>query len=245
MDTLKVETFQYINLEYEYAGVGYRILARLIDWGICFAYMIVIVTTMVLFPRRTAASSYADPYVILLIISMLPVLLYTLLSEVFMNGQTLGKRAMQIKVMSLKATPVTIGQYLLRWMFLLVDYISYIGLIMIAVTERNQRLGDLVAGTTVVSLVPRNKAQRPTSTNFAEDYKPVFFQVTKLTDADVVVLKEVIKTAKASRDPFLLIVEQSSAKMREILDLHGSQYSGIEFLEALVMDYTFITSKVQ
>lgn len=67
------------------------------------------------------------------------------------DGQTFGMRAMGIQVVGADGTPASSGQLLGRAILLVVDVgaTPLIGLIVMIVTSRNQRVGDLVASTIV------------------------------------------------------------------------------------------------
>ena len=87
----------------------------------------------------------------LVVVFFLPVVFYDLISEILLDGQSVGKKVMGIKVVSLNGAQPSLGQYLLRWVFRIVDFSfsgSLVAVIMVAVTEKKQRLGDMLAGTT-------------------------------------------------------------------------------------------------
>src|SRR5690606_34920667 len=91
------------------------------------------------------------------ILFYLPVIFYHLLCEVFMDGQTFGKKAIDIKVVKLDGSQPSVGSYFLRWLLQIVDlpFFGAIGIITILVNGKGQRVGDLAAGTTVISLKHR------------------------------------------------------------------------------------------
>ena len=85
-------------------------------------------------------------------------LLYSTLFEGLWNGQSLGKKAMSLRVRMLDGTPVTFAAALYRNLFRVVDAMPgipviglyMVGLVLMFTSERSQRLGDLAAGTVVV-----------------------------------------------------------------------------------------------
>ena len=81
-------------------------------------------------------------------------LLYYGLSEA-LTGQTLGKRALGIRVAKVDGSHPGPGAIAIRTLLRIVDNLPFaylVGLIVVLVTgKRRQRLGDLAAGTTVVS----------------------------------------------------------------------------------------------
>src|ERR1700743_3830347 len=119
MQTIRITTSQNIDIDYEVAGLGERILARLIDLAIFV--LILILGSFI----GSLTNLFLDPGVGLIIILTIYITLfvfYDLLFEVFMNGQSIGKRIMKIKVISLDGGQPRFGQYLLRWLFRIVDF---------------------------------------------------------------------------------------------------------------------------
>src|SRR5581483_5801018 len=116
MAVISITTTQNIELEYDLASLGERIVATIIDLVIIFAYFIVI-AMIENFGDMFSSTSAA----IVNLLLFLPVTFYSLLSETFLNGQSVGKRVMGIKVISLNGNQASFAQYLIRWLFRLVD----------------------------------------------------------------------------------------------------------------------------
>src|SRR5206468_250385 len=73
--------------------------------------------------------------------------------EALWSGKTLGKRLMHLRVVDARGGPVTVGQAVVRNLVRAVDFLPLyyaVGAIAIFASPRNQRLGDLAAGTVVV-----------------------------------------------------------------------------------------------
>ncbi|MCP4236218.1 MAG: RDD family protein [Aestuariibacter sp.] len=80
---------------------------------------------------------------------------YPVLFEVFRKGQTPGKKTIGISVVQDDLTPITFGSSLVRNLLRTVDFLPFLylfGLIAMVSNSRFQRLGDLAAGTLVISL---------------------------------------------------------------------------------------------
>src|SRR4051812_48369965 len=123
MDTIKINTTQNIELEFELASVGERIVAWLIDFIIFIAYFVIIGIAL---NSAYELGQFIGNHLWLTILFVLPFVFYNLLCEVFLNGQSLGKKLMNIKVISLDGQTASFGQYLIRWLFRLVDiYMFY------------------------------------------------------------------------------------------------------------------------
>ena len=90
MHTIAVRTTQNVFIHYPLASVGDRILGYLIDLLINIVYLVAMIVLL--------SSLEIETIWVLISLLVLPYLFYKLLFEIFMNGQTPGKRAMNIKV---------------------------------------------------------------------------------------------------------------------------------------------------
>ena len=88
-------------------------------------------------------------------------------SELFLRGQTFGKRACKIRVVKTNGFALDAGSILLRNLFRVADHIPLLWIVPV-VSQQSQRFGDMVAGTIVVndqtedlSSVRQQLAERP------------------------------------------------------------------------------------
>ena len=156
MNTISIVTTQNIELDYDLASLGDRIIGRLLD-GLVLAGYVIAIFLLIGFGNINEFFSN-NSWVIIFFI--LPIVFYDLLCELLLNGQSVGKKVMGIKVISLNGAQPSLSQYLLRWTFRLVDFSlsgSLVAVIMVAASEKKQRLGDLVAGTVLVKTKPRTQ----------------------------------------------------------------------------------------
>src|SRR3954465_3068545 len=156
MSSITITTPQNIELEYELGSISDRIGGSIIDGIIKISYTIIVMATMSFGNVETISGMPVS----LIILVASPLIFYNLISELFLNGQSVGKKVMGIKVISLSGEQPSFSQYLNRWLFRLVDFTFtgyMLGIIMVAATERKQRLGDLVAGTVLVKTTPRTQ----------------------------------------------------------------------------------------
>lgn len=65
-------------------------------------------------------------------------------------GQTIGKRFLDLKVVTNEFKPIGIGKAFGRFFLGFIDYIFLIGLIVAANNKQNKRIGDLAANTIVI-----------------------------------------------------------------------------------------------
>jgi uncharacterized RDD family membrane protein YckC len=197
----------------------------------------------------------------ILVISM-PMLLYSLLTELWMNGQTIGKKLMGIRVISLEGGEPTLGQFILRWITkfyewpfffgfifreLLAAYIIITGMlglvvvIIIAITPKSQRLGDLAAGTVVVNTRSKLTVE---DTVFMEinktDYKVTFPTVMRLSDRDINTIKTVL--VQAGKRSNYEMCNRVAMKVKEVLQINTDMHPD-QFLEKLLEDYNYLATR--
>lgn len=240
MNIISITTSQNIELEYELGSVGDRILGSIIDGIIKTAYAIFVMATFVFGNSRV----FSGLYIVFLVLLALPFVFYNLASELLLNGQSVGKKIMGIKVISLSGEPPSFSQYLNRWVFRLVDFTlsgNMIGVIMIAATEKKQRLGDLVAGTVLVKTTPRTQINnilfQPTD---AATYSITYPEVINLKDRDVQLIKEIILSVMRTGN--LMLATRAQHKIEEILRVKSKHNDPISFLQSILADYHHLTS---
>ncbi|HMK04113.1 MAG TPA: RDD family protein [Ferruginibacter sp.] len=257
MSIIQIATPFNIDIEFEIAEFHKRLLAYLIDFLLLIIYMYA--SIRLLFGEiRIGESSIGFAMLIVLI----PSLLYTLLTELWMNGQTIGKKILKIKVVSLDGGEPTLGQYLLRWFlrfyewgFIIVSifYFNFIAgflvllmggvatVVIIAITAKNQRLGDLAAGTVVVNT---RSALTVADTVFMEinktDYKVMFPQVMRLSDRDINTIKGVLTQAHKNNN--YEMCQRVAMKVKDVLSINSDMHVD-QFLEKLLEDYNYLATK--
>jgi uncharacterized RDD family membrane protein YckC len=234
---VNVRTTQNVFISYRVASVGDRILAYLLDQLILIIFIIAMFALYLNMKMEIAwiwIVTVATPYFI-----------YHLMFEIFMDGQSPGKRVLNIKVLRTDGTPATVGNYVLRWIFALIDIQLMSGLIavlVIAVGERGQRLGDLVAGTTVVKLIPQSQvsAAQIFVPNQPTDYVPLFPQVVQLHERDIELIQRALEVNRDSGNsqPVLAVTE----KIKTLLGVQ-TDLPPVKFLYTIVKDFQHFTSK--
>jgi uncharacterized RDD family membrane protein YckC len=241
MQTIRITTSQNIDIDYEIAGLGERIVASLIDYGIFFLiYLLAIILGLLSGGFRGSGV----PFVVVIIVYALLYVFYDLICEVFMNGQSIGKRVMKIKVISLDGGRASFGQYLLRWLFRIVDFTLTFGgcaLISAAVSKNCQRVGDMVAGTTLIKTSPRTQRNNLAFSPVFEGYTPVFTEVTQLKDKDIILIHEVIENYMKSGNS--TIIYNTAVQLKKVLSIHvPAGMDDLLFLQTLVKDYNHIAT---
>ena len=182
----------------------------------------------------------------IIIIITFPIYIYTLVCESLMEGQTFGKKLTKIKVVKIDGFQASFGDYLMRWFFRLIDVFSnsgVVGLISMIVSKNNQRLGDMVSGTAVISLKNKVNISQTILENLKEDYVPQYPQVISLTDNDVRIIKE--NYQKALKIDDRQVVSKLSTKIKEILkiEVDPTKMTERQFINVIIKDYNFYTGK--
>lgn len=235
MQTVRVRTTQNVFIEYPLASIGDRILGYIIDRLILFLYTMALVA---LFSEMKMEIWY-----VWLIFLGIPWVFYSLVFEISMNGQTPGKRLMKIKVVSQDGAPATIGGYLLRWIFSFVDFYimgGVIAVVTIAMGGKGQRVGDVVAGTTVVRLKEHQTiSASETFISPEEDYIATFPEVVNLSDKDIELVQRALEVNKnqGNAKPAVVVTE----KIKALLKIQ-SDMPPIKFLYTIVKDYQKLTA---
>jgi len=242
MNTIKITTSQNIDVEYELGSLGDRIVGAIIDWVILIAYMVLFFSIL----GFTHTDRFIGGNSWIIIIFMIPVIFYDLLSELLLNGQSVGKKVMGIRVISLSGQQPSFGQYLMRWLFRLIDFsiTSYIlGVISIAVTNKKQRLGDIIAGTTLVKTTPRTHFQNTLYQPIdSSTYHVTYPEVIQLKDSDIQLIKEVMLAVNRTGNTMLAL--EAQRKIEQTLQIMSKQPEPREFLPVILADYNYLTSQL-
>ena len=161
-DTHYIDTPEQVGLEYSVAGVGSRFVAALLDGLIVSAFFLVEILVLVVIGAASSAmpavgklSAEAGKWFLAFVtlIQFCIVWGYFALFEAYWHGQTPGKRAMKVRVIKDSGRQITLFEALARNLMRVIDYLPgfyLVGVITMLCNKRNQRLGDLVAGTIVV-----------------------------------------------------------------------------------------------
>ncbi len=146
MRRLEFENTQGISLQYELASGGERFLAWLIDVVTMYLSILIMIFLVDNIFRIN------EEYLYFLVV--VPILFfYTLCMEIFNDGKSLGKLALGLKVIRVDGLSTRPYDYFMRWMFRWLDIYASSGafaILTISATPRSQRLGDLLADTTVI-----------------------------------------------------------------------------------------------
>lgn len=237
MDNFQIETAQNISITQNVAGVGERILAYLIDGLIMAAYVFIAVLLLSGFDGASGAEW------VLISVILLPLLLYFLLWESMWNGRTPGKAVVDLRVVKLDGSKPAFSNYLVRWLLRIVDITitsGSVAVVTILLNGRGQRLGDLAAGTTVISEKVRVGLDRTLLVNVPENYTPQYPQVTMLTDKDVQEIKNIYRDSLKTSN--YRVISTLSGKVSELLQVTPEE-KPVQFLKTVLKDYSYYTQQ--
>ncbi len=241
MNTIQINTTQNVNIQFKLAGLGERILAAILDILILLGYMYM----MNLLAAALGFDNIKDRWSKMAVYSvfMLPVFFYTLTTELFFGGQTVGKKIMKIRVIKIDGYRASFSDYFVRWLFRIVDIwliiIPIIGTLSIILSKSNQRIGGISSGTAVVSLKNDVTINSTILQHLENSYKPTFPSVIKLTDRDAQIIKNIYKDAN-HKDKELLI--KLRKKIEGIIDVKKDENMRDDrFIILVLKDYTYFT----
>jgi uncharacterized RDD family membrane protein YckC len=164
-DRLELTTPEGVTLDLELAGVGSRALAGTLDLIIQAMIMYGVIVVMLV----GAFAGGGNPFLVIaasILAVVAAILGYHVVFEVWVGGQTPGKRMIGLRVVRTDGGPVGLAQSLIRTLMRIIDFlptIYAIGIVTVFATTRNQRLGDLAAGTVVILDRSRHPKPVPTS----------------------------------------------------------------------------------
>ncbi|QGW28803.1 RDD family protein [Phnomibacter ginsenosidimutans] len=260
MSQVSVSTPFNIYLEFEIAPFFRRLLAWFLDMLVLMLYA----RGMKYFLDQVIYGPVEISKGVDVVLVSLPMLLYHLLMETLYQGQSLGKKAMGIRVISIEGGEPRLGQYLMRWLFRLWEWPMFFGylamdsywfviqvlltgvlglvvVVIVAVSNKSQRLGDLAAGTTVVDLRYRySLADTLFKEIVDENYKVRFPEVMRLSDRDINAIRSVI--AYTEKNQQYETAHRVAGKVREVLNIQ-TDLEVLDFLEKLLSDYNYLATK--
>jgi len=246
MEKIKIPTSFNIELEFETPEFHKRLFAWFIDFFILIVYYIIITNVLQGIAIRHKSANNDLPFwynlSALYLLLFVPILIYHLFFEVAMNGQSIGKKLMSIRVIGESGGRPALHQYLIRWLLRPCDFFFFglVGLLTVLNSKKNQRLGDMAAGTLVIKTKIQTDIDDLVFLELNEDYKPKFKEVMLLSDRDMNTIKGVLNNCR--RYKTFDVAARMSEKIRSVLNISEYQ-EPVEFLETLLKDYNYYSNE--
>ncbi len=181
-------------------------------------------------------------------IFVLPIFLfYSLTLESLMDGQTIGKRAMSIKVVKLTGREPILNDYLIRWTFRMLDIWGSLGMVaslLIGSSPKRQRLGDIVANTTVIRINSSMNLRFEDINRIKslENYEVSYPAVRQFSEQDMLLIKTAInRFSRYPNDAHRTALNEVLKIVMKKLQIQQRPPKPIEFLKTVINDYIVLT----
>ncbi len=271
MGAIKVPTNFNIELEFEIPEFYRRMLAWVIDFIIQYVYLIIAGKIFDSFHRNAnpfdSDTNYNLAAIRLLLI--VPVMLYHVVQEITLNGQSIGKKIMGLRIVDEHGGKPGISQYLIRWLLRVSDLWMLIVLIlliqlthspdaegifvlllilgflvtdvvMVVSSRKGQRIGDMLAHTILIRTNTHSDIEETVFQEVSDNYVPSFPQIMQLSDKDINAIKSILETARRKGD--FSMAANAADKIKAHLKI-SSGMPPFDFLEILLKDYNYLSVK--
>lgn len=266
MSSVAISTPFNISLNFEIAEFHKRLLAYFIDFFVLLLYSLGMRYMLYDgFHLEVEENLGLDIFFV-----DVPFIFYHLVMEVVNNGQSIGKKVMNLRVMSLEGGEPHLGQYLMRWIFrvwewfpllMLFTFLNYsvvaqslllvqlmltcsfglVTIFAIALNKHSQRLGDMAAGTTVINTkINLSISDTVFQVVDTQNYKVMFPDVMRLSDRDINAIKSV--TSQLHKTGKYDTALRVAYKVKEVLKIDTNMETG-DFLEKLLEDYNYLATR--
>lgn len=271
MGVIKVPTNFNIELEFEIPEFYRRMIALLIDMVIEYFYLRIAIE---FYSSYMQSSNFFEEDVqhnlwALGLLLMLPIMVYHVVLEITMNGQSIGKKIMGLRVVDEHGGKASIAQFLIRWLLRVSDlwivmlifflasaprlgnietlFVVLFGLgflftdiILVISSRKGQRIGDILAHTILIRTNTRSNIAETVFQEVADNYVPSFPQIMQLSDRDINAIKSILENARKKED--YVSAGNAAEKIKNHLHIETSMHP-LDFLEVLLKDYNYLSTK--
>lgn len=271
MGAIKVPTNFNIDVEFEIPEFYKRLISLFIDILIEYFYLRIAgeiydsIQNSTGFDRDSRYDMQAWGLLL-----FLPILLYHLILEITMNGQSIGKKIMGIRVVNEIGGRPSISQFLIRWLlrvsdlwiallliimlsnpdfgrdaettFVILAALAFLitDIVLVVSSPKAQRIGDKLAKTILISVRTKSNIEETVFREVADNYTPSFPQIMQLSDKDMNAIKSILETAHKKGDFYM--AEAASSKIKAHLKIE-SNLGPFDFLDVLMKDYNYLSTK--
>ncbi len=269
MALVKVPTSFNIDVEFEIPEFYRRLIALLIDVLIQYLYIRLAVK---LYESIVSSVDHSNPDAAynmqaIGLLVFLPVLVYHVVLEITMNGQSVGKKIMGLKIVSENGAKASISQFFIRWLtrdiwfitlffigvqstygnrtegtFIIILVLAYFvtEIVLVVSSKKGQRLGDILGKTILIKTNQKANINETVFQEVEDNYVPLFPQIMQLSDRDINAIKSIVETARRKGDFYM--ASNAAEKIKAHLVIQ-TDLSPFDLLDTLLKDYNYLSVK--
>lgn len=240
-DIARINTTQNVVIDYEVASSGERVLARLLDLAFFAAYTVLMYVIFGKLLSTFSGSLQTEIGTAIFLLIPIPVITYTLWCETLFNGRSFGKMILGLKVVKTDGTPAGLGDFAFRWITRILEgetgIFTALALPVALISNKSQRIGDMIAGTIVIRTKVRNSIRSTILAQINPTYKVVFPQVAVLSDRDMNIIRNVMQQAYSTAN--FALMETLATKVKQTMNVNPDprQLPSPQFLNIVLADY--------
>ena len=259
MKTIEFESAHNVKVEYELATMAQRLGATAIDIGMFIVYFIIFSMVFTLPNLFNFDSGEVGKRMFISLLALkIPFIFYNPLIEYLTQGQSLGKYAVGIRVVTVSGERPGLREVFTRWIFkgdflwispsplfpIIWFIMGLIGIVYAGTAERRQRMGDVMGNTVVIKNKSsiRYSLRDVLSIKNQDNYTPVYPNAIRFTDEDMLLIKNTIQRVRANPNPetkkFAIQLADESARL---IGLEETPKKRLQFLQTLLQDYVVLT----
>ena len=241
MRRIEIITPQNVPIQYQLANVRERAIAFMLD-------MVILSFSLLFLFLLLQSLVSGDTMEILYLGVLMPIFLfYSFALEFFLNGQTPGKRALGLRIVKLSGADLSISDYTLRWAFRWIDIWGSLGAIAalkVSASHNGQRIGDLLADTTVIKIKPdfyvtlNDLLSIKTLDTSAIEYP----NIVVFNDHEMLLIKQLIdRQKKFPNEAHMVLIKNTAKTVATRLGLDNYPGDARLFLSKALSEYVTIT----
>ncbi len=235
-ERIEIRTAHNIVVYFELAALTDRIISTIVDLVIIF-----IAATFLMILGSSIGLVYLMGTVVFLFAAF-----YHLIFEMFNAGQSPGKMLCKLKAVNMKGTPPNASEAFQRWVFRMLDVTFSVGALaslFITSSPKNQRLGDVMGGCTVIKLKKTADVSLNRVLRIQDREREILYPaVAKYNDKDMLLIKDVLdRNSKFKNRSTRKALSSLANKLEEDLHVKVNEGDKRAFLENVLKDYVTLT----
>jgi uncharacterized RDD family membrane protein YckC len=243
MKTVEIKTTQNVRITYELAPARDRIVAFVLD-----SIFKTVATGLITLLLSLVIAMNGTKGLVIYVLLIFPIItFYSLIFEMLFHGQTPAKMLMKIRVIKLNGKQAQPQDYLIRWVFRLIDiYLTagISGITMIISSPNAQRAGDLLSNTVVVKSESRMtiSLREILRIDNRVNYQPQYIGIKNFKEEDIILIKNTLdRYSKYSNEAHEEAIRLLTQTLSERLGVPVPTGDRIGFLKTIVKDYIVLT----